>query len=110
MFKIIFVLIGTFVGAGFASGKEVFNFFTYYSYYGIISIFIFSLLLFLLIFKCLNIKTNLKLNSYNEFIFYLENFDIQMSFILLLFVEIVNARSVPPPQLLCTFNNSQRVM
>ena len=72
MFKIIFVLIGTFVGAGFASGKEVFNFFTYYSYYGIISIFIFSLLLFLLIFKCLNIKTNLKLNSYNEFIFYLE--------------------------------------
>jgi len=72
MFKIIFVLIGTFVGAGFASGKEVFNFFTCYSYYGIISIFVFSFLLFLLIYKCLNIKTNLKLNSYNEFIFYLE--------------------------------------
>jgi len=72
MFKIIFVLIGTFVGAGFASGKEVFNFFTRYSYDGIISIFIFSFLLFLLIFKCLNIKTNLKLNSYNEFIFFLE--------------------------------------
>lgn len=72
MFKIIFVLIGTFVGAGFASGKEVFNFFTCYSYYGIISIFIFSLFLFLLIYKCLNIKTNLQLNSYNEFIFYLE--------------------------------------
>ena len=72
MFKIIFVLIGTFVGAGFASGKEVFNFFTCHSYYGIISIFIFSLFLFLLIYKCLNIKTNLKINSYNEFIFYLE--------------------------------------
>ena len=72
MFKIIFVLIGTFVGAGFASGKEVFNFFTCYSYYGIISIFVFSLLLFFMIYKCLNIKTKLKLNSYNEFIFYLE--------------------------------------
>ena len=72
MLETICVLIGTFVGAGFASGKEVFNFFTFYSYYGIISIFIFSLLLFLLIYKCLNIKTNLKIDSYNEFIFYLE--------------------------------------
>jgi len=72
MFKIIFVLIGTFVGAGFASGKEIFNFFTIYSFNGIISIFVFSFLLFLLINKCLNIKTNLKLESYNEFIFYLE--------------------------------------
>jgi len=73
MFKIIFVLIGTFVGAGFASGKEVFNFFTINSFNGMISIFIFSFLLLLLIFKCLNIKTNLKINSYNEFILYLEN-------------------------------------
>ena len=72
MFKIIFVLIGTFVGAGFASGKEVFNFFTIYSFNGLISIFIFSILLFLLIYKCVNIKTNLKLESYNKFIFYLE--------------------------------------
>ena len=72
MFKIIFVLIGTFVGAGFASGKEVFNFFTIYSFNGLISIFIFSFLLFLLINKCLNIKANLQINSYNEFILYLE--------------------------------------
>ena len=72
MFEIIFVLIGTFVGAGFASGKEVFNFFTIYSFYGIISIFIFSILLFYLIYKCLNIKTKLELKNYNEFIFYLE--------------------------------------
>ncbi len=72
MFETLFVLIGTFVGAGFASGKEVFNFFTCYFFYGIISIFIFSILLFLLIYKCLNIKTNFKINNYNEFIFYLE--------------------------------------
>lgn len=72
MLETIFVLIGTFVGAGFASGKEVFNFFTIYSCNGLISILIFSVLLFLLIYKCLNIKTNLKINNYNEFIFYLE--------------------------------------
>ena len=72
MFKAIFVLIGTFVGAGFASGKEVFNFFTIYSFNGIISIFLFSFLLFLLINKCLNIKITLHLNSYNQFILYLE--------------------------------------
>lgn len=72
MFKIIFVLIGTFIGAGFASGKEVFNFFTIYSFNGILSIFIFSFLLFLLINNCLNIKTNLHISSYNEFILYLE--------------------------------------
>lgn len=72
MLKIIFVLVGTFIGAGFASGKEIFNFFTIYSINGLISIFIFSLLLFLLIYKCLNIKTNLKLNSYYDFLLYLE--------------------------------------
>jgi len=72
MFKNVFVLIGTFVGAGFASGKEVFNFFTIYSFNGILSIFIFSFLLFILIYKCLNIKTNLNIDSYNEFILYLE--------------------------------------
>ena len=72
MFKVIFVLIGTFIGAGFASGKEVFNFFTIYSINGFLSIFVFSLLLFLLIYKCLNIKIKFNINSYNEFIFYLE--------------------------------------
>lgn len=73
MFSVIFVLIGTFIGAGFASGKEVFNFFTIYSYYGIISIFVFSVFLFFLIRKCLTIKSNLKLNNYIEFLYYLEN-------------------------------------
>lgn len=73
MLKIIFLLIGTFVGAGFASGKEIFNFFTIYKLYGIFSIIIFSTLLFLLIFKCLNVKTKLKINNYSEFIYFLEN-------------------------------------
>lgn len=72
MFDIIFVLIGTFVGAGFASGKEIFNFFTIFNLYSFVSIFIFSLLLFFLIFKCINIKKNNNLNNYSDFLFYLE--------------------------------------
>lgn len=72
MFDIIFVLIGTFVGAGFASGKEMFNFFTIFNLYSFVSIFVFSLLLFFLIFKCINIKKNNNLNSYSDFLLYLE--------------------------------------
>ena len=72
MFDIIFVLIGTFVGAGFASGKEIFNFFTIFNLYSFVSIFVFSLLLFFLIFKCINIKKNNNLNSYSDFLLYLE--------------------------------------
>lgn len=73
MIETIFVLIGTFVGAGFASGKEIFNFFTIYGYYGVFSIIFFSILLFLLVYKCLRIKTTFNFHNYNEFIFYLEN-------------------------------------
>lgn len=88
MFKIIFLLIGTFVGAGFASGREIFNFFTIYGLSGIVSIFIFSFLLFFLVLKCLNIKEKLNINNYNEFIVYLEKkyslFNYQI------FISIIN--------------------
>ena len=107
MFKIIFVLIGTFVGAGFASGKEVFNFFTIYSFNGIISIFIFSLFLFLLIYKCLNIKTNLNINSYNEFIFYLEkkyNFFNHKLFLLIINIFLASSFYIMITALSSLFN------
>ena len=72
MLEIVFVLVGTFVGAGFASGKEIFNFFTIYGYAGIFSVLLFSFFLFCLIFKCLKIKMNLKINHYYDFLVYLE--------------------------------------
>ena len=72
MLKIIFVLIGTFVGAGFASGKEVFNFFSVYKFNSFISIIIFSILLFFVIYKCFKIKIKFNINSYNEFMSFLE--------------------------------------
>ena len=73
MFKIIFLLIGTFVGAGFASGREILNFFTIYNWGGIISIIIFSFFLFVFTLKCLNIKQKLNIENYNEFVLSMKN-------------------------------------
>lgn len=72
MLKIIFVLVGTFVGAGFASGKEIFNFFTIYGNASFFSILIFSFLFFMLIYRCLKIKLEQNITSYNQFLVYLE--------------------------------------
>lgn len=72
MLNSLFTLIGTFVGAGFASGKEVFNFFSIFGVYSFIEIIIFSFLFFLIIYKVLKLKNNFKLNSYEEFLLYLE--------------------------------------
>ena len=38
MLKVICTLIGTFIGAGFASGKEIYLFFFKYNIYGILGI------------------------------------------------------------------------
>lgn len=72
MLKVIFVLIGTFVGAGFASGKEIFNFFTLYQECSFFSIFLFTILLFLCIYKCFTIKSTFGLTSYQDFLEHLE--------------------------------------
>lgn len=72
MLEIMFILVGTFVGAGFASGKEIFSFFTIYSYAGIISSILFLILLFLLIKTSLSIKIKYQITNYNEFLIYLE--------------------------------------
>ena len=40
MLNAVFVIIGTIIGAGFASGKEIFTFFNIYGGYGILGIFL----------------------------------------------------------------------
>lgn len=72
MINSLFSLIGTFVGAGFASGKEVFNFFSIFGVFSLIGIFIFSFLFFIIIYKILNLKYTFNLNSYEKFLLYLE--------------------------------------
>lgn len=54
-------------------GKEVFNFFTIYNTNGLISIFIFCILMFFVIFRILNIKLNYSISNYIDFLNFLND-------------------------------------
>lgn len=57
--KIVFVIIGTLIGAGFASGQEIYIFFFSYGIKGILGIIISSSIIGLIIYKTLKlVKTN----------------------------------------------------
>ena len=53
--KTVFVLIGTIIGAGFASGKEIYLFFFQYGFNGLIGIIISSIIFSYIIWKILKI-------------------------------------------------------
>ena len=66
--KIVFVIIGTLVGAGFASGKEIYTFFMVDDKaVGIIRILISSCIIGLVIYKVLKICKDKEINTYQEF-------------------------------------------
>ena len=66
--KVVFVIIGTLVGAGFASGKEIYTFFMVHnSAVGIIRILISSGIIGLVIYKVLKICNDKEINTYQEF-------------------------------------------
>lgn len=72
--KVVFVIIGTFVGAGLASGQEVYSFFFLNGVKGIIGILISSLLIGVITSKVLHIVTKKKTDNYNEFLnYYIKN-------------------------------------
>lgn len=72
--KVVFVIIGTFVGAGLASGQEVYYFFYINGIKGIIGILISSILIGIITYKVLKIVTKKNINNYNEFLkFYIRN-------------------------------------
>jgi len=70
-FKIIFVIIGTFAGAGFASGKEIYVFFYSYGIKGLYGIVVCTMCLGFIIYKILNILYKNNINNYKEFLMYL---------------------------------------
>lgn len=84
--KILFVIIGTLVGAGFASGKEIYSFFFIYGPKGIIGIFISGLIISLTIYKVLKICYENKITKYEEFCKYIGS--NQMSNIVNIFLLI----------------------
>lgn len=64
--KAIFVIIGTIIGAGFASGQEIYSFFNIYQENGISGIIISSILIGISIYAILKLSSGLNVNSYNE--------------------------------------------
>ena len=53
--KVVFVIIGTLIGAGFASGQEVYLFFFSYGMKGLIGILISSIIIGVVIYSTFNI-------------------------------------------------------
>ena len=66
--SITLVIIGALVGAGFASGQEIFSFFYVYGKNGILGIIIMCLLMGFLIYKTLKIVYLNKNDNYNDFL------------------------------------------
>ena len=66
--SIVFVIIGALIGAGFASGQEIFSFFYLYGIYGIYGILIMSALIGILIYKSLKIIYQNEIYNYGDFL------------------------------------------
>jgi uncharacterized membrane protein YkvI len=64
----IFVIIGAIVGAGFASGQEIYTFFFVYGKWGIFGIIIATFLIGAATFKTLKIIKKYNVKSYDEFL------------------------------------------
>ena len=64
--KVVFVIIGTLIGAGFASGQEVYLFFYSYGIKGIIGIFISSILMGIVIYKTVILVKENDINNYKD--------------------------------------------
>ena len=66
--KIIFVIIGALIGAGFASGQEIYLFFFSYGYKGLLGVAISSLLFSLIVYKVFIIISQNDVKSYKDFL------------------------------------------
>lgn len=67
-FKICFVIIGTIIGAGFASGKEIYTFFCVYGINGLFGILISNLIIGLVIYLTFKVVIDNNIKTYCDFI------------------------------------------
>ncbi len=65
--KIVFIVLATIIGAGFASGKEIYSFFFVYGKNGILGIFISSFIIGLTTYKVLKLCYVFNLNTFHDF-------------------------------------------
>lgn len=84
--KIVFIIIGTFVGAGFASGKEIYLFFYKYGLYGILGIFISSVIIGFVMYKVIYLSKKNNIDNYDDFL----NFVVINKKIKLILENIIN--------------------
>ena len=63
--KAVLVIIGTLIGAGFASGQEIYSFFNIYKENGLVGIILSCLITGVVIYRVLKLTSN-SINSYNE--------------------------------------------
>lgn len=66
--KVIFVIIGTLIGAGFASGQEMYLFFFSYGLKGLLGIIISSVVIGIVIYKTFVISKKEKIITYKDFL------------------------------------------
>ena len=66
--KVVFVIIGTMIGAGFASGQEIYLFFFCHGIKGLIGILISSSIMGFVIYKTFQIVKKYKVSNYKEFL------------------------------------------
>lgn len=69
IFKCLFIVIGTLIGAGFASGQEILAFFNRYGVNGYYGVILASILFGLIIFYTLVVIDKKKINTYDDLIF-----------------------------------------
>ena len=68
VFSIVLVIIGALVGAGFASGQEIYSFFYSYGIIGLAGIFITGFLVTVIIYKTLKIIYKNEIDNYDKFL------------------------------------------
>ena len=68
IFTIVLVIIGALIGAGFASGQEIYSFFYSYGVIGLIGIIITCVLISFTVYKSLKIIYINKIDNYNDFL------------------------------------------
>lgn len=72
--KVVFVIIGTLIGAGFASGQEIYTFFFSYGLNGILGIIISSAIIGFTIYKTFKMTEKNNIKNYKEFLnFFIKN-------------------------------------
>lgn len=87
MINSILVILGTIIGAGFASGKELYTFFIIHGVYGLFGLAISVLIIGLIIYTSLKIIITNNINSYSQFI---NTISPRLYFIDAVFCNIIN--------------------